>query len=146
MKPAAALRRDREPTQSVGCLRSHAERGNEIIKTGRLGRSLALPGCPPGPGASLLLGHFDTVWPVGQIAKMPLVESGGRLHGPGVFDTVSVMEKWVEQGQAPDEIVASHLSGGAVDRTRPLCAYPKVARYKGSGSTDEAANFVCKLP
>jgi feruloyl esterase len=70
--------------------------------------------------------------------------SGG--DGPGVFDTVSVIEKWVEQGQAPDQIVASHLTSGAVDRTRPLCAYPMVAQYKGSGSTDEAANFVCKLP
>ena len=34
----------------------------------------------------LLLGHFDTVWPVGQLARMPLREEGGRLHGPGVFD------------------------------------------------------------
>jgi feruloyl esterase len=42
--------------------------------------------------------------------------------------------------------VALHISGGAVDRSRPLCAYPKVAQYKGSGSTDEAASFVCKLP
>ena len=66
--------------------------------------------------------------------------------GTGVFDTVSVIEKWVEQGQAPDRIVASHVSAGAVDRSRPLCAYPKVAQYKGSGSTDDAANFVCKLP
>ena len=34
----------------------------------------------------LLLGHFDTVWPVGQLARMPLKREGGRLHGPGVFD------------------------------------------------------------
>ena len=41
-----------------------------------------------GCGASqiLLLGHFDTVWPVGQLDRMPLIRSGGRLHGPGVFD------------------------------------------------------------
>ena len=41
-----------------------------------------------GCGASqiLLLGHFDTVWPVGQLERMPLVRSDGRLHGPGVFD------------------------------------------------------------
>jgi glutamate carboxypeptidase len=37
-------------------------------------------------GQVLLLGHFDTVWPVGQIERMPLVETGGRLHGPGIFD------------------------------------------------------------
>jgi glutamate carboxypeptidase len=34
----------------------------------------------------LLLGHFDTVWPIGQLARMPLKREGGRLHGPGVFD------------------------------------------------------------
>jgi len=41
-----------------------------------------------GCGASqiLLLGHFDTVWPIGQLERMPLVRSNGRLHGPGVFD------------------------------------------------------------
>ena len=39
-----------------------------------------------GPSQILLLGHFDTVWPVGQLDRMPLTRSGGRLHGPGVFD------------------------------------------------------------
>jgi feruloyl esterase len=53
------------------------------------------------------------------------------------------MEQWVEKGNAPAQIIASHSSGGQVDRTRPLCTYPQVARYKGSGSIDEAANFVC---
>ena len=38
------------------------------------------------PSQILLLGHFDTVWPVGQLDRMPLTRSGGRLHGPGVFD------------------------------------------------------------
>lgn len=39
-----------------------------------------------GQGQVLLLGHFDTVWPVGQVSRMPLKRDGGRLHGPGVFD------------------------------------------------------------
>ena len=39
-----------------------------------------------GPRQILLLGHFDTVWPVGQLATMPLTRHGGRLYGPGVFD------------------------------------------------------------
>ena len=50
----------------------------------------------------------------------------------------------MEQGKAPDMIPASHAKDGKVDRTRPLCPYPQVASYKGSGSIDEAANFVCK--
>ena len=37
-------------------------------------------------------------------------------------------------------------TGGKVDRTRPLCPYPQTAQYKGAGSTDDAASFVCKAP
>jgi feruloyl esterase len=43
-------------------------------------------------------------------------------------------------------IVASHATGGKVDRTRPLCPYPQVAVYKGAGSTDEASSFSCRNP
>ena len=68
--------------------------------------------------------------------------------GPGTdtFDKMAVMEQWVAEGTAPKQIVASHLTNGAADRTRPLCPYPQVAAYKGSGSTNDAANFVCKAP
>jgi feruloyl esterase len=70
--------------------------------------------------------------------------AGGE--GPDTFDSLSALEHWVEQGQAPDRIVAAHQSKGQVDRTRPLCAYPQVARYSGTGSIDEAANFTCGSP
>lgn len=66
--------------------------------------------------------------------------------GPGAFDAVTALEDWVERGKAPDRILASHSTAGKVDRTRPLCPYPQVARYKGTGSIDEAANFVCRAP
>ena len=55
-----------------------------------------------------------------------------------------MLDSWRAGGQAPTRVVASHLSDGKVDRTRPLCAYPQVATYKGSGSTDDAANFECR--
>jgi feruloyl esterase len=67
--------------------------------------------------------------------------SGGE--GPDTFDKIGVMVQWVEQGKAPERIVASHRTAGKVDRTRPLCAYPQVAKYKGSGSIDDAGNFTC---
>jgi hypothetical protein len=51
----------------------------------------------------------------------------------------------VEHGIKPDQIVASHRTAGVVDRTRPLCPYPQVARYIGSGSIDDSANFQCEL-
>jgi feruloyl esterase len=68
----------------------------------------------------------------------------GGGEGPNDFDKIGTLEQWVEKGKAPDMIVASHAKGGAVDRTRPLCPYPQIATYKGSGSVDEAANFACK--
>ena len=67
-------------------------------------------------------------------------------EGPNAFDKMDVLADWVERGKAPDRIVASHLTAGTVDRTRPLCAYPEVARYNGAGSIDEAANFTCAMP
>jgi feruloyl esterase len=67
-------------------------------------------------------------------------------EGPNVFDAVGALEQWVEQKKAPDRITASHSTGGSVDRTRPLCPYPQVAQYTGSGSIDDAANFVCAAP
>jgi feruloyl esterase len=66
--------------------------------------------------------------------------------GPSSFDRLNALEQWVEKGRAPERIVASHVSNGQVDRTRPLCAYPKQAIYDGTGSTDDAANFSCALP
>jgi len=47
---------------------------------------------------------------------------------------------------APDKIIASRTRAGVVERTRPLCVYPQVARWSGKGSTDEAANFTCVNP
>jgi feruloyl esterase len=70
--------------------------------------------------------------------------SGGP--GPNTFDMLTALENWVEQGQAPKSVIASHLTNGVVDRTRPLCVYPRVAVYQGSGSTDDAANFKCRTP
>jgi feruloyl esterase len=70
----------------------------------------------------------------------------GGGQGPNTFDAVAALEQWVERGQAPNQIVASHGSDGRVDRTRPLCPYPQVARYTGAGSIDDAVNFVCRMP
>lgn len=70
--------------------------------------------------------------------------SGGP--GPNTFDALTALDQWVTKGKAPEQIVASHETNGKVDRTRPLCPYPQVARYKGAGSVDEAANFRCVQP
>jgi hypothetical protein len=62
---------------------------------------------------------------------------------PASFDTLPDLVNWVEKGEAPDQIIAKHPFTGM---TRPLCPYPEVARYKGSGSTNDAANFLCVPP
>jgi feruloyl esterase len=67
----------------------------------------------------------------------------GGGEGPNVFDKVGALEQWVEQGKPPDKLIASHVAAGKVDRTRPLCPFPQIAKYKSTGSIDDAANFVC---
>ncbi len=64
--------------------------------------------------------------------------------GTSTFDPVAALEQWVEQKKAPAQIPASHMSNGVADRTRPLCLYPATAVYKGSGDTNDTANFTCK--
>ena len=61
------------------------------------------------------------------------------------FDALQAMVNWVEQGQAPDAIAASAAANNASfpNRKRPLCPYPKFAKYKGSGSLEDAASFTC---
>ena len=81
-----------------------------------------------------------------RLFMAPGMSHCGGGDGPNSFDMLTPLEQWVEQGKAPESVVAAHRSSGRVDRTRPWCPYPQVAQYKGSGSTDDAANFVCVRP
>ena len=63
--------------------------------------------------------------------------------GPFDVDFMSVLDRWRDKSVAPDAITVTRSRNGAVVRSRPLCPHPKVAKYRGSGSTDDAANFVC---
>jgi len=64
--------------------------------------------------------------------------------GPGLdqFDLLGAMVNWVENGKAPTSVTATGKAFPG--RSRPLCAYPKHAHYKGSGDTEDAANFECR--
>jgi feruloyl esterase len=72
---------------------------------------------------------------------------GATTGGDPQHDVEAALERWVEQGAAPDQIIATKFKGAApasgVARTRPLCKYPQVAKWSGTGSTDDAANFAC---
>ena len=65
---------------------------------------------------------------------------------PGTFDAMEAVQKWVEEGIAPDRIEAAYSSQGKEVRRRPVCPYPEVAIYKGSGDTNKAESFKCGKP
>ena len=81
-----------------------------------------------------------------RLFMVPGMGHCGGGEGPNTFDMMAALEPWVEQGVIPERVVAAHRSEDKVDRTRPLCAYPQVARYVGTGGIDDAANFVCQMP
>src|SRR5262249_14595738 len=55
------------------------------------------------------------------------------------------LDRWVIEGAAPDRILATHSTNGAIDRTRPLCPFPQVARWNG-GNVADAASYNCAAP
>jgi feruloyl esterase len=79
-----------------------------------------------------------------RLFMVPGMGHCGGGDGTSTFDMVAALDRWVASGVAPDSVPASRVRNGAVDRTRPVCAYPKSAVYKGTGSLDEAANFDCR--
>jgi feruloyl esterase len=80
-----------------------------------------------------------------RLFMAPGMDHCGGGDGPNAFDALGALERWVERGRAPDSIIASHSIKGKINRTRPLCPYPQVAKYRGTGSADDAANFTCAL-
>jgi feruloyl esterase len=84
----------------------------------------------------------------GKSIELYMVPGMGHCAGgPGTdtFDMMAAIETWSKTGRAPESIAAAHRTSGVVDRTRPLCPFGKVARWKGTGSTDDAANFTCAV-
>ena len=78
-----------------------------------------------------------------QLYMVPGMDHCQGGVGTDIFDKVAAMDEWIAKGRAPARIAASHATGGQVDKTRPLCPYPQIARYKGTGSLTEAENFIC---
>ena len=71
---------------------------------------------------------------------------GGTPNGADRFHSIdAALEAWVEQSQAPDSLIAADPPNGK-GRTHPLCPWPQVAKYKGTGNTGDAQNFACAKP
>ncbi len=80
-----------------------------------------------------------------RLFMVPGMAHCGGGDGASTFDMLTPLEQWVEQKNPPQQIAAARVRDGKTDRTRPLCPFPQVAKHKGSGSTDDAANFVCEV-
>ena len=79
-----------------------------------------------------------------RLFMVPGMQHCGGGSGPNQFNAVAALERWRESGQAPDRLMAWRVTNSQVEMSRPLCPYPLVAHYKGVGSTNDAANFVCQ--
>lgn len=100
-----------------------------LAETERFFRLFLVPGmyhCAGGPGPNIFNGASNQ----------------GNPTDPD-HDILSALDLWVSGHKAPQQIIASSQTNGAVNFTRPLCPYPQNARYKGTGSTADAANFIC---
>lgn len=115
-----------------GTVRYYDRVRQTVAGTDDFARLYMVPGmghCSGGPGAT----EF------GQSA-------GGAVPAEPRTDIFRALMAWSEKGQAPNEIIASQITNGTTTQTRPLCPYPQVAKYKGSGSTNNAASFACAAP
>jgi feruloyl esterase len=82
----------------------------------------------------------------GDVTRLFMVPGMGHCRGgdgPDTFDTIGTLENWREKGVAPATIPATNRRSGL---SRPLCAYPQYAKYKGTGDLKDAANWVCTVP
>jgi feruloyl esterase len=80
--------------------------------------------------------------------RLFMVPDMGMCPGmnPATFDALGAVQRWREQGIAPDQIIASYADRNKVYKTRPVCPYPQVGIHKGTGDTNDAANFRCGIP
>lgn len=146
-----------DPEKDMTALRSglaaevHQENPDISAFVGRGGKLLLWHGFnDPGPSPLSTVAYFEAVR-----AKVPAARDSVRLFlapgvlhcrggaGPDVFDALTAMERWVEQGVAPASMIATNANQPL---SRPLCPYPQLPRYRGAGDPNEAASFTCAAP
>lgn len=99
------------------------------------------------------LGGPEKTQDFARLFALPGSTGCSAFANPQGFKVFETLQKWVEQGEAPDQMIYPYTRGGGMMggggqtyRTRPVCAYPKQARYNGSGDINDAANFSCVDP
>jgi feruloyl esterase len=97
-------------------------------------------------GVVKVMGGIEKTRDFFRLFLVPGVHHGGGGPGFTGFDSFSALEDWVERGTPPDKLLASKLSNGIVERTRPIYPYPILARYSGKGDPNQEASFVPFTP
>ncbi|MGC4050121.1 MAG: tannase/feruloyl esterase family alpha/beta hydrolase [Paludibaculum sp.] len=84
----------------------------------------------------------------GGIGPNSFGNAGNQFVGDPERDLLTALDRWVEQGVAPERFIGTGRATGSPDTvlTRPLCSYPQVVRYNGSGDPNQASSFACVAP
>lgn len=126
------------PAQSVAFYERQARQLGSRARLKRAARLFMVPGvmhCGGGPGPD----SFNSA-----LAGIPAPPVNDADH-----DLFSTLIVWTEHAKAPNNIVATKFSTGTparIEFQRPVCAYPQITRYRGTGSTSDAGNFICSIP
>jgi len=141
---AAKTSRLKEVDATDPNLRAFFAHGGKLLMT----HGWADPQTPPLNGIDYYARVRSTVGAKGADESIRLFMVPGMGHceggvGTDAFDAMQPLTAWVERGTAPERFDAARVVDGRVVRTRPLCPYPKVARWNGSGDTNAAASFSC---
>lgn len=128
-------------------LRAYVARGGKLLMT----HGWADPQTPPLNGIDYYTRARAAVGEREADPSIRLFMVPGMGHcsggvGTDDFDAMVPLSEWVERGRAPERVDARRLVGGEVVRTRPLCAYPNVAHWNGTGDTNLASSFSCAAP
>ncbi len=126
-------------------LTAFEKRGGKLIEY----QGWADPVVPPEDSIQYYNAVTRVAGPVGSFYRLFMAPGMGHCgggEGPNTFDALGALDNWVAKDTPPDRIVASHSSNGHIDRTRPLCPYPQIAKWNGKGSMDDAASFSCVSP
>lgn len=103
-----------------------------------------------GMNGSSLRSRLGTVDSSYRLFMVPGMAHCGGGPGPNNFNALDAVVQWVEKGAPPEAMIASKTApvagGGSIVRQRLLCPYPRIARYKGAGSIDDATSYTCAEP